>query len=218
VGLALPAHAGTLFVYHPSSATARALQSELEAKLPGVEVTVFGRLSDFEGAVSEQSPEAVLAPTPVLEAQGLSPSLRGSRGGQTEASYCLVSVGPVPAESLGEHMVGAIDLLGRSGMPAFVQGLAGSPEPPKVKRVTQQADLLPLLQFELATAVVLDKDSVPSLLDSTQLELQVQDLTGSTAGRVAVWATPAGQPVLDLIGRFDPATNDLFGVDAWSAP
>jgi hypothetical protein len=115
-------------------------------------------------------------------------------------------------------MVGAIDLLGRSGMPAFVQGLAGSPEPPKVKRVTQQADLLPLLQFELATAVVLDKDSVPSLLDSTQLELQVQDLTGSTAGRVAVWATPAGQPVLDLIGRFDPATNDLFGVDAWSAP
>src|SRR3954462_6321375 len=89
----------------------RALQSDLEQALPGVEVIAVGRVGDFERLLTG-GVDAVLALPVVLAAYTLSPSLQGQHGGSPEERYALVGVGSLPDPSR-VATVGALDLLGR---------------------------------------------------------------------------------------------------------
>src|SRR5687767_4308135 len=59
-----------LFVFATADMRAQAFEKHLEAQLPGVDVTVFSRIHEFEAALAER-PEGALAQRPVLEALGL---------------------------------------------------------------------------------------------------------------------------------------------------
>src|SRR5690242_16645863 len=73
----------------------RAFQSLLEGALSGIDVTAVGRIGDFDRALAEGQ-DAVLTLPIVLDAKGLSASLRGSRNGSTDERYALVAVDNAP--------------------------------------------------------------------------------------------------------------------------
>ena len=140
----------------PTSIPPRKLQGYLSEAAPGVSFTVFGRQKDFVNTLKTQPPDAVIAHRPVIEGIGVQnePVLQGTLGGKDSQQYVLVSVDQgVDTANLAKLNVGAVDLLGRRKMSKFVAKLLGVPKV-KVKRVTKLEDLLPLLQFSMADAVM----------------------------------------------------------------
>jgi hypothetical protein len=189
----------------------RALQSDLEHALPGVEVIAVGRVSDFERLLKERV-DAVLALPVVLAAYTLSPSLQGQRGGWSEERYALVAVGS-PPEPSRVATVGALDLLGRNGTNGFVRNLVGAL--PKVERVSKFEDLLPLLQMQRADAVLLPSRLFPELKSASKLALFAQELAKGVGLPAAASVTRVGTELVHAVSRMPVPVAKLLGVDQW---
>ena len=202
---------GRLLVYLHVAIKQRALQSDLESALPGVEVVAVGRIGDFERLLKERV-DAVLALPVVLSAYKLAPGLQGQRAGSSEERYALVGVGSVPVASRVAS-VGALDLLGREGTTAFVKGLVGAS--PKVERVSKFEDLLPLLQMQRADCVLLPARLFPELSRASKLALMSQDVQKGVTLPAASAVTQNGPELLRAIGRMRANVAKLFGVDQW---
>ncbi len=189
----------------------RAFQSELQAALAGIAVTAVGRIGDFERALKETQ-DAVLTLPVVLAAHGLSPKMRGQRKGSSEEKYSLVGVDVVP-DPARVATVGALDILGRDGMNAFVQTLIGGQ--PKVERVTKVEDLLPLLQMQRVDSIVLPSRLLNEIKASSRLTLAHRELPG-TIGLPAVASAGVGGPaVLAALNRLPKTLLEALGVDQW---
>jgi len=189
----------------------RALQSGLKAALPGVEVTAVGRIGDFERSLKAGA-DAVIAQPLVLEAFKLAPSLRGSRGGSTEEKYSLIGVGAAP-DPHGISSVGALDFLGREGTNRFVKGLLGAS--PRIERVSKVEDLLPLLQMQVADAVLLPSRLYLEIRGASKLSLVQQELSKMVALPAAAAVTAAGSQVLAALRGMPAQAIKILGVDSW---
>jgi hypothetical protein len=209
----------TLFVFLTTSLTSHALQKALESELPRMSVTAFGRSHDFEDALTNSPPDAVLALRPVLAAHGLRPSLQGYRAGSATEPYVLVSVGrPIDRAAMSDKVVGVVDLLGRKGTTAFVGSLFGS-SAPRIKRVVKPEDLLFLLQLKMADAIFASTSVFEQLKRGSELDLQATKVEGAELGLPAVaFLTDVGR---NQAGASIPSlSSDLaqqIGVGSWKA-
>jgi hypothetical protein len=203
----------SLYVYLPLDVSPRALAKGLGASLPGVAITVFGRYKDFEKATEIDHPDAVMSLRPVLEARNLRPALQASIGGKSSETYVAMTVGYL--RTLSGKPIGAVDLMGRKDTARFFAGFL-SVKDPKVIWVTKTEDLLPLLQFQTAEAVLLPKRSVGSLKSKSSLDLTVTDLASFEVGLPALAFTgPGGSAIGDGVRRLPRDLNLLIGVDRW---
>lgn len=200
-----------LLVFLHVAVKQRALQSELQGALSGIEVTAVGRIGDFERNLKDGA-DAVLAIPPVLSAFKLNPTLRGARGGSTDEKYAIVGVGSEPDPSkLGS--VGALDLLGRDGTNGFIRGLLGAL--PRVERVSKVEDLLPLLQMQRVDAVLLPSRLYSEIKSASKLAL-VQKELGKSVGLPAVAAVSgAGSQVASALSKMPGSVAKTLGVDSW---
>jgi hypothetical protein len=202
---------GRLLVFLHVAVKQRALQGELQAALPGVDVTAVGRIGDFE-RTQKEGVDAVLAVPAVLSAFKLSAKLRGVRGGSTEEKYSLVGVGSEPDPSK-ISAVGALDLLGRDGTNGFVKGLLGAS--PRIERVSKVEDLLPLLQMQRVDAVLLPSRLFSDIKSASKLALVQREL-GKTVGLPSAAAvTAAGEQIIAVIKKMPTAAAKTLGVDSW---
>jgi hypothetical protein len=213
---ATPQARPSLYVFLNTDVKSAVLEKALQARLPDLSVTVFGRFRDFEEALANKSPDAVLALQPLLAARKLDPVLRGVSNGRDVDNYVLVSGGAALEGSLANRTIGAVDFLGRKGTQEFVAALLQSPDV-RVKLVARVEDLLSLLQFSAADAVLVPSDSVKSFSERSRLPLHVRALPGATVGRVRLAVlTPS---MTDLVARqvktLDLATNQMLGIDGW---
>src|SRR6476469_604385 len=106
------------------AAKQRAFQTDLQTALPGIVVTAVGRIGDFDRALGEGQ-DAVLTLPVVLAAHGLTPVLRGLRQGSADEKYALVGA-EAPPDPGKVSSGGALDLLVRDGMAAFVESVVGA--------------------------------------------------------------------------------------------
>jgi hypothetical protein len=205
------AAAPTLLVFLHVAIKQRALQSELQAALPGIDVTAVGRIPDFDRALSDGR-DAVLTLPVVLAEHRLSPTLRGWRQGSSDEHYALVAadVAPDPSAVTG---VGALDVLGRDGTTRFVHSLV--PSKPKVERVTKVEDLLPLLQMRRVEAILLPMRLVSELQTASRLKLVPRQLPQPVGLPAAVAVGVYGAQVLAAIGKLPPAASRILGVEEW---
>jgi len=200
-----------LLVFLHVAAKQRAFQTELQAALPGVAVTAVGRTGDFDRALSEGQ-DAVLTLPVVLAAHGLAPVLRGVRQGSADERYSLVGTEAAPDPGT-VTAVGALDLLGRDGMTAFVYTLIG--RHPKVERVTKVEDLLPLLQMQRVEAILLPSRLLPEVKTASRLNLASRELTAPVGlPTVAQLGTPGAQ-VMSAIKHLPSGITRAFGVEEW---
>jgi hypothetical protein len=214
----------TLFVFLQLDVKSSALEQALQKELPGLAITVFGRLRDFQDSVATRNPDAIVAIAPLLEQAQAKPALVGTRGGKEWEPYLLVMTGAVAAAagsttpSLSGKTVGIVDLLGRDGTQAFAAAALGTHDV-KVKRVAKIEDLLPLLEFSGADAVLIPSSAVKRFTERTRLAMAVRELPNAKVGlpAVAVRNEKARAVILQGIQKLDAETRSLLGIDSWSA-
>jgi hypothetical protein len=195
------------------------LEKTLQEHLPELSVTVFGRYRDFEEGLASGHPSAVLSITPVLEQRSQTPCLQGQRNGKSGENYVLASVNKPLDGSLAGKTIGVVDLLGRDGTLTFLNRLLKTRDM-KIKRVAKIEDLLPLLEFSVADAVILPSSMLAHWLERTQLVIKTRELPGDPVGLIAVAVLdPAWREVVvNSFQKLDAATKRLLGIDAWSVP
>ena len=205
-----------LLVYLHGNIKPRVLQSALADRLPGAEVVVLSRYRDFARELAN-NPDAVLALEPVLAFHGLSVGLRGVRGGQDTERYVLVSIGgTVPKDSFSSLTVGVVDLLGREPTKKFVARLLGLHASPPLKYAVKTEDLLPLLQFRSADAVLVSERDAEEIRSSSKLELRVTPLDTRVGLASVSFRTDAGRNgIKSGILALDLATNRNLEVEGW---
>jgi len=214
----------TLFVFLQLDLKSNALEQALQKGLPGLAVTVFGRLRDFQDSIATKNPDAIIAIAPLLEQAQAKPALLGLRGGKEWEPYLLVMTGAAagaagPANpSLAGKTVGIVDLLGRDGTQAFAAAAVGTPDV-KIKRVAKIEDLLPLLEFSAADAVLIPSSAVKRFTERTRLAMAVRELPNARVGlpAMAVRNDKARAMIVPAIQKLDAETRSLLGIDSWSA-
>jgi hypothetical protein len=206
-----------LHVFLQLDAKSSVVEKTLQARLPGLGVTVFGRFRDFDDASTNNKPDAVLSIGPVLEARGTKPSLQGTRGGKPTEAYVLASVGQPLNGALTGKTIGAVDLLSRDGTQSFITGLLKATDV-KIKRVAKVEDLLPLLEFSAADAIVLPSSMLAKFMERTRLPIKTRDLPGAQVGlpAVAVLNPAVRDQVVSAFQKLDGPTKKLLGIDDWS--
>ncbi|WP_437308743.1 hypothetical protein [Sorangium sp. So ce388] len=205
----------TLYVYAVTPLRARALEQKIEESMPGVDVTVFGKLSDFKTAIEASPPNAALSPTPVLASLNRAPDLQGVRAGSDVEQYLLVSTRSLTKDMLSSLRYGMVDLVERRALPKFVAGLLGVTAAPDVQRVTKVEDLLQLLQFQTADAVLLPERFRSDFESKSKMSFTILSLPTARVGHVAVTFLSDRQPVENAIRKLPKAVLADLGVDEW---
>jgi hypothetical protein len=208
----------TVFVFLQLDIKSSALEQALQKQLPGLALTVFGRFRDYQDAVTTKNPDAIVAITPLLDLDHTKATLQGVRGGKEWEPYLLVTTAAGAPSSWTGKTVGIVDLLGRDGTQTFAANAIGSTDV-KVKRVAKIEDLLPLLEFSAADAVLVPSSAVKRFTERTRLPLTVRDLPNARVGlpAVAVRNEKTRITVVQAIQKLDPETRLLIGIDTWSA-
>ncbi len=205
----------TLYVYAVTPLRARALEQKIEESMPGVDVTVFGKLSDFRTALEVNPPSAALSPKPVLASLNRNPDLQGVRAGSDAEQYLLVSTRALTKEMLSSLRYGMVDLVERKSLPKFVAGLLGVSDTPEVQRVTKIEDLLQLLQFQTADAVLLPERFRSDFESKSKMSFTILSLSTAKVGLVAVTFINNRQPVENAIRKLPKQVLADLGVDEW---
>jgi hypothetical protein len=206
----------TLYVYVHTDTKSATLEKSLQDRMPSLIVTVFGRFRDFEEAMTTRRPDAVVALQPLLASQNVPIALQGLRGEHDSEPYVLLSPGPSLEGPLSGKVIGVVDLLGRDGTQQFVTKLLKTPDL-KLKRVTKMEDLLPLLQFSAADAVLVPAAAVKSVTERSRLPLKVREIADARVGlpAVGVLNVKVKDLMVKQVQSLDGETNRTLGVDKW---
>jgi hypothetical protein len=206
----------SLYVYVHTDTKSATLEKTLQDRMPALTVTVFGRFRDFEEAMTSRRPDAVVALQALLASQNVAVALQGLRGEHDWEPYVLLSPGPAIEGSLSGKVIGVVDLLGRDGTQQFVTKLLKTSDV-KLKRVTKMEDLLPLLQFSAADAVLVPASAVKSVTERSRLPLKVREIPDARVGLPAVGVLNVKVKDLTVkqVQGLDPETNRTLGVEKW---
>lgn len=209
--------AESMYVFVPTEVRANAMQEQITALCPGIEVTVFGRAKDFEERMAASPPQAILSLLPVIErSSSYNTIAKGLRNGATEEGYMLVSVDKAPdLDKLAEMKIGVMDLLGRKSMNEFIAQIFQTGLK-QVKRVTKIEDLLPLLTFGSVDAIFVSESFFGQLKQKSNLSLVATRLNvkiGLTSA--ALTSDAAKDKFQQCIARFDKNLNEALGVEQW---
>jgi hypothetical protein len=209
-----------LYVYLHTETKAAVFDKLVQDRLPKLEVSVFKRFGDFEQAMTESPPDAVLALRPLLDAQKLAPAVQAERAGKQTEPYVLLYVQPeMKTADLKGKTVAVLDLLGRDGTERLAGKLLGAAGV-KVKRVTKMEDLLSNLQLAAAHAVLVPARMLGVFQKRTELELHARELPGAALGLPAVAVLNAGAKakIIEQVQQLAADINSVLGVDRWRAP
>lgn len=215
-----------VFIFYPSMARPLAIQEALSKKCPGLDITVFGRLTDLQALVGRERPQAILAQNAVL---GLFPEyplrLQGTRNGAETEDFVLLSIDkPFDLAKVTGASIGVVGMLDRKEMDGFVGGLvAGAP---RVNRVTKVEDLLPLLLFQSVGAVLVSEANMREFRKKSQARLVEVKLEKGKVGLLAAGILPSAagadgakvpdeREILSALKALDVGTLSLLGVDGW---
>ena len=205
-----------LFVYVSTMTRASALQKELQRALPETQIKVFSRVRDFEKAVADESPEAVIARHNLVKGVKMTPGVQGVLNGQKAEPYVLLSVDKsIDVATLEGKNVGAVDELGRRQTATFVEKSLGVK--PMIKRTVKVEDLLALLQFSAADAILLPGRFTSVLQKTSQLKLVETSLPNASMPLPAAGfsSDEAKNAISPLIKKLNGSINEKLGVDSW---
>jgi hypothetical protein len=206
----------SLYVFLYTDAKSTVFERTLQTKLPEISVTVFGRFRDFEESLTARPPDAVLALEPLLQSRNLKAVLHGVNNGDKTQHYVLMSAGAPLSGALNGRTIGVVDLLGRQETQSFVAKLLKTPDV-HIKLVTKLEDLLSLLQFSAADAILVPSSMVKPFSERSRLALYVRELPDAVVGRaaVAVLSTEPRAAITHAIQRLDVETDKMMDLDGW---
>jgi hypothetical protein len=207
-----------LYAFMPTFESTRAVQEILGRGLPDLAVTAFGRFSDFGAAVATDKPEGALALSETLRAVGIRPALHGQVSGSPQEPYVVLAKDQTASlEALSKQGVGVVDIVGRGALPRLVRQLLGTRDFPSVRRVLKVPDLLPVLQLDLAPAVLVPERFRSEFVRLSRLSLRVLQPPGAALDRAAIGFPLGGnQASIEMALRLaPPSVRDLLGAEVF---
>ena len=208
----------SLYVYLHSEVKSSVLEKVLRQQLPSLEVTVFGRFRDFEEALARRQPEAILGLQPLLASVGVNVALQGLRADRDWEPYVLMAEESALQSPTAAKVIGVVDLLGRAGTQQLVSKLIGNASV-ELRRVTKLEDLLPLLQFSAAQAVLVPGSAAKGFSERSRLQLRVFPLPDAKVGLPAlgVWKPEARALIVSQLQALDADALRMLGIERWRA-
>lgn len=207
--------AASMYVYVPTEMRANAIEKNLNQTCPEIKIKAFGRVKDFHNQVELSTPDAILTLLPTMKShQAYSLKLHGEKEGSSKEPYIFVSLDKaIDIENLNNVRMGVVDIMGRKPMKAFLNGIFNTKV--KLKRVTKQEDLLPLLTFKSVDAIFIPESTFLELSEKTnqnlvRTPLDVQIGLASTAA-----ISSNADEIIACVQSFPKKINEILGVDQW---
>lgn len=213
-----------VYVFLPSNIRPHIMKQVLSEACPDIEFTVFGRYREFQARIDESPPDAIISLEPVIARHTAAvPILQGELDGEVAERYVLLSRDqPVDLARVKERVIGVFDLLGRSQMNKFLSSKLNVAEVKRVRTVTKLEDLLSLLQFRDADAILVPESKVTYYRSRTVMTLEITRLEDVTIGLPVVAALNADPSMMQTITQtLTQAVQDLektLGVEKWVQP
>lgn len=126
----------------------------------------------------------------------------------------------IDVERAAESGIGVVDLLGKKAMHGLVARLLGFSMTLRLTRVGLPEDLLPLLELDLAKAILMPARECALLRERSALDLHVVDVKGARVGLPALAKVAGTQVSADTRRRFmnmPPKVKAMLGID-WRLP
>lgn len=180
-------HAEGVYVLSTSLTKPNVIEKELSSKVKSGTVKVFARFSDFKAMVGKDKPDVVIAPVLALNELGLQSNLKaqGLVGGKNEQKLLLVSLSPgIDVNTKPDAQIGLLDVAGRKAMRIVLVEAVGQKS--RIKLVSKLEDLLPMLTFKNADAILVTEKDYEELKSRTQAQLVATPANGKNMGALAV--------------------------------
>lgn len=206
----------SLYVFYPTDIRPIKMQKHILRYCPEINITVFGKIIDFEEQTQHIPPDAILSYAPVIKKNKQYTSLiKGFKGGRSEEDFVLVAIDKaVSMSQISSIKIGVLDILGRKSMKSFVNKKLGRKV--KIARVTKTEDILNLLSFGLVDAVLISQHRYDKLQTQSKLKLVATQLNiQMDLAILAVKDDNSKKLFLRCFNRLGKKTNDLLGVDHW---
>jgi hypothetical protein len=215
------AHAGfaeTLYLFQPLSVRPHVLEKAMSNACPDIDITVFGRYRDLQRKLKTDAPDALVTKAPLIEQiGGYGITLTALRSGTRDEAYVLLSIDtPVDPDTLAGSSIGVFDILGRRNMRKFVDIYL--PASPKLKLVSKLEDLLPLLTFNMAAAILIPEHDVAYFQQLSQLHFVVTPLPEMRVGILALAIKDGGSAPITAacLKELDETVMALLGIEGWN--
>jgi hypothetical protein len=118
-------------------------------------------------------------------------------------------------EQLASWTIGAVDDAGKKATEQRVRQMIGGK--PKIRRVPKTDDLLPLLQFKMADAVVVRASQLAEFKSRTKQTLYTIALAGQGETRAVAFTEGSRRSVLErALMDLAPEARAQLGVEKWS--
>jgi hypothetical protein len=183
--------ANTVLVYLPATSSVAKVEAALKSGLKSAgKLTVFNRFGDFQKAVSDEKPTAVIS-TDFFERTNPSYKRAASfvHSGATRSSYILLSLDKAwSSGDLGKLRLGMVNEGSKDDLKDDMKTLFGS-EISNIKTVSKPDDLFPMLVFKSVDAVMMS----PAIYNSLKSQF-------STAVNEVRKSAEVGNPGLFLSG------------------
>ena len=201
-----------LLIYWPDKPY-RELQRFLGSDLSGIEVTVTQELNTFKQGL-RQHPDAVMADPRVLLHQGLPPQLIATQSSADD--YLIASFHqPIALDTLPSITIGIVNELGRRRTSVLAYRIIGH-RTTTFRQVKKSEDLLSLLQFSIAQAVIVRKTEFDWLQNRTRQKLHTTALPPQEAKLgVALLETEQSPRVALALESMQEKAKRALGVQFW---
>ncbi|MFK5986985.1 MAG: hypothetical protein QM479_16375 [Pseudomonadota bacterium] len=206
----------SLYVFYPTDIRPIKMEKHILRYCPEINITVFGKIIDFQEYTQKIPPDAILSYAPVIKKNKQYASLiKGFKKGRSDEDYVLVAIGKaIQIEQLPSIKIGVLDILGRKAMKAFVNNKLGTKV--RIARVTKTEDILNLLTFGLVDAILISQQRYKKLLSQSKLKLVATELDiQMDLAILAVKNIESKELFLKCFNRLGEKTNELLGVDHW---
>jgi|GEM_PF-6141650 len=206
-----------LFVFAPNFAKPNLVEKEIGAKVPSASVKAFGRFNDFKAMVASAKPALLIAPAETVRSLGLEDHirLRGVLKGLTSEALMLVSLNkPINLNELTGKTIGIVATVERTDLKLMLESELKSK--PKLNAVTKLEDLIPMLTFQSAEAVLVTSSQAEEFKKRSQANLVAQLIADSRHDNlVVVLIADDGHAGLAEIEKLPGNVLDLLNVEGW---
>jgi hypothetical protein len=206
-----------LYIFAPNFSKPNVIEKEIGAKIPSATVKAFGRFNDFKAIVGSTKPSILIAPSETIRALGIQERgrLQGLIGGQTSESMVLVSIGTkAEISQINGQAVGVVATLDRTELKGFLETTLKSK--PKLNAVTKLEDLIPMLTFQSAVAVMVTNSQAVEFKKRSQANLVTSVIPDvKYENLVAVLISDDGKAAFTELEKMPKTLLDLLNVEGW---
>jgi len=209
--------AGDLYVFAPTFSKTNTVEKELISHSTSGTVKVFGRFSDFKAMIEATPPDVLVAPAETIRFLGLSDKirLRGIVKGQLFEPMVLVSMDHgLDKAKWPESSIGYVATADRAEGKRLLESRLGIKT--GANPTTKLEDLLPLLTFQSAQAVLVSASQAAQFKQRSQANLVLQPVADAKQETmVVVLLNETGKGFLNDMMRLPQSSLELLSVEGW---